>query len=84
VANLTLSIDDDLLRQARIRALEQGTSVNAVVRDYLRDYAGRRTAASAIESFLALADEIHASSGAAGRTWTREELYDRWDRPPRV
>ena len=84
MANLTLSIDEDLLRQARIRALEQGTSVNAVVREYLRDYAGRRTAASSIEAFLALADEIHASSDPGGRTWTREELYDRWERPPRV
>jgi plasmid stability protein len=84
VANLTLSIDDDLLRTARIRALEQGTSVNAVVREYLRDYAGRRTAANAVRAFLELADEVRASSGPAGRTWTREELYDRWDRPPRA
>jgi len=35
VANLTLTIDEDLLRRARIRALEQGTSVNARVRKYL-------------------------------------------------
>jgi plasmid stability protein len=84
VANLTLSIDDDLLRTARIRALEQGTSVNAVVRDYLTTYAGRRTAAHAVEAFLELADEVQASSGPSGRTWTREELYDRWDRPPRA
>ena len=84
MANLTLSIDEDLLRTARIRALEQGTSVNAVVREYLRSYAGRRTAAHAVRAFLDLADEVRASSGPAGRTWTREELYDRWDRPPRV
>lgn len=84
MANLTLSIDEDLLRTARIRALEQGTSVNAVVREYLRSYAGRRTAANAVRAFLDLADEVQASSGPAGRTWTREELYDRWDRPPRV
>lgn len=84
VANLTLSIDDDLLRTARIRALEQGTSVNAVVRAYLTSYAGRRTAAHAVKAFLELADEVQASSGPAGRTWAREELYDRGDRPPRV
>ena len=84
VANLTLSIDDELLRTARIRALEQGTSVNAVVREYLSNYAGRRTPAHAVQAFLELADEVQASSGPAGRNWTREELYDRWDRPPRV
>jgi predicted HicB family RNase H-like nuclease len=40
MGNLTLTIDDDLLRRARIRALEQGTSVNSLVREYLRHVAG--------------------------------------------
>ena len=35
MANLTITIDDELLRRARLRALEQGTSVNALLRDYL-------------------------------------------------
>jgi len=39
MANLTLAVDDDLLRRARVRAAEQGTSVNAVVRDLLIAYA---------------------------------------------
>jgi len=39
MANLTIAIDDAVLKQARIRAIEQGTSVNAVLRDYLTDYA---------------------------------------------
>jgi plasmid stability protein len=84
VANLTLSIDDDLLRSARIRALEQGTSVNAVVREYLRDYAGQRDARGTLIEVFALADRSGASSGPGGRNWTRDELYDRWDRPPRT
>ena len=83
MANLTLSIADDLLRTARIRALEQGTSVNAVVREYLTTFAGRRTAPQAVKEFLELSDEVRATSGPDGRTWTREELYDRSDRPPR-
>jgi hypothetical protein len=36
MTNLTVSVEDDVLRQARIRALELGTSVNALVRSYLR------------------------------------------------
>ena len=40
MANLTVSIPEDILRKARIRALEHRTSVNAVVRDYLERYAG--------------------------------------------
>ena len=83
VANLTLSIDDETLRAARIRALEQGTSVNAVVRDYLSTYARPGSASEAVRAFLERAARSGASSGPGGRTWTRDELYDRWDRRPR-
>ena len=33
--NITLKIDDDTYRKARIRAAHEGTSVSAMVRDYL-------------------------------------------------
>jgi len=84
VANLTLAIDGETLRAARIRAVEQGTSVNAVVREYLTAYARPESAHEAVMAFLARAEQSQASSGPGGRTWTREELYDRWDRPPRT
>jgi hypothetical protein len=77
MANLTLTIDDDLLRKARIRALENNTSVNAVVRDYLERYAGIGPTAAALTGFLELARRSNASSGPAGRTWTRDGLYER-------
>ena len=32
MANITLSIDDSLLHAARVRAVEEGTSVNEVCR----------------------------------------------------
>jgi len=32
MAHLTISIDDELLKRARIRALEQDRSVNSIVR----------------------------------------------------
>jgi len=38
--NVTFTIDENVLRKARIRALEQGTSVSAVVRAHLETYAG--------------------------------------------
>jgi predicted nucleic acid-binding protein len=40
MANLTITVDEELLRRARIRALEQGTSVNALLREYLSAFAG--------------------------------------------
>jgi plasmid stability protein len=75
MSNLTLVIDDDVLRRARIRALEQGTSVNALVRDYLARVAGDSEAAQGIVEFLAAVQGTGAGSGA--RSWTRDELYDR-------
>lgn len=77
MTNLTLTIDDDILRRARIRALELGTSVNALVRDYLGQVAGRSTAAEGIAEFLDATRGTGAGSGSEGRTWTRDDLYDR-------
>ncbi len=75
VANLTLAIDDDLLRRARIRALEAGTSVNAAVRDFLVAYSGTPQQGATVRTLIDLAEEAGATSGAAGRTWTRTDIY---------
>jgi hypothetical protein len=77
MTNLTLTVDEETLRRARIRALELGTSVNAVVRDYLRQFAGGSTAAEGIAEFFGATKGAGAGSGPGGRTWTRDELYDR-------
>jgi len=39
--NLTLAIDDEVLDKVRIVAAEKKTSINALVRDFLADIAGR-------------------------------------------
>jgi len=79
MANLTITIDDRLLKQARMRALEDGTSVNAILRDYLERYAGAGDTTEALSGFGRLARRVAASSGPSGRTWTRDELHDRTD-----
>jgi len=86
VANLTITVDDDLLRAARVRAVEQGTSVNAVLRQELIRFAGPGAGTSAISEFLAIARSAPGSSGPDGRGWTREELhierFERAEEPP--
>jgi hypothetical protein len=77
MTNLTLTIEDDVLRMARIRALELGTSVNALVREYLKQLAGRTGGADGVAEFLAATKGAGAGSGSEGRTWSRDELYDR-------
>ena len=74
MANLTLVIDDALLRRARIRALEQGTSVNAVVRELLAAYADDRAVAGR-RRVVALARAAPSGSAGPSRAWTREDIY---------
>ena len=75
MSNLTLTLDDDLLRRARIRALEQGTSVNALVREWLERYADSGEQRDVTEALLDLFDEQRASEDGDWR-WNRDELYD--------
>ena len=77
MANLTVTIDEHVLRRARIRALENGTSVNSVVSEYLHRYAGLGQAQAGLAGFVELASRSKASSGSQGRTWRREDVYDR-------
>jgi plasmid stability protein len=39
VKNITVSVDDDTYRRARMKAAERDTSVSALVRDFLREIA---------------------------------------------
>lgn len=75
--NLTLAIDEQVLRRARIRAMQRGTSVNALVRDYIFRLAGESEAAAGVEEFLRIVSGAGASSGPEGRAWTRDDLHDR-------
>jgi Family of unknown function (DUF6364) len=39
MSNLTISVDENLIKQARVRAIQEGTSVSAKVREFLAQYA---------------------------------------------
>lgn len=76
MSNLTITIDDETLKRARKRALDEGVSVNAVLREYLEAYAGvRATARSAVADLIELSRESRARRG--GRQWQRDELHER-------
>ena len=77
MANLTITVDDVLLKRARIKALEEGTSVNALLREYLEGYAGTQRTRTALAGFADLAEQSEAGSGTEGRTWSRDEIHDR-------
>lgn len=78
MANLTITVDEETLKRARIRAIERGESVNQYLARRLEEYARGEDAGlprrrKALD-FVELSRELHASSQGAG--WTREELYE--------
>jgi hypothetical protein len=74
--NLTLTIEEDLLRDARRIALDRDTSVNELVRNYLGHLVRHREPGKATAA--ALKDFWRTHSVTMGkRSWTRDELHDR-------
>lgn len=74
--NLTLTIDEGLLRAARKVALDRNTSVNQMVREYLAETvqsSGRQR--DAVAKFEELVRTTQGRVG--GATWTRDELHER-------
>ncbi len=74
MANLTITVPDEVLLRARVRAVENGTSVNAVLRDELERFAGQ-TQAEAVEAFIELVGELPARLGEP-YVWDRDEIYE--------
>ena len=76
MTNLTITIDEKVLKKARMRALEEGVSVNALLREYLEKYTGsNKQYQQATQEILNIAKNASATSG--GSRWTRDELYER-------
>jgi hypothetical protein len=71
--NITLSIDEATLKKCRQYARAHNTSLNAMVRDLLRQRVGMRGPEWAQE-FFARCDALEVDSG--GVTWSRDDLYD--------
>ncbi|MDR0591775.1 MAG: hypothetical protein LBG60_00665 [Bifidobacteriaceae bacterium] len=74
--NITVTVPDEVYRLARIRAAERGSSVSALVADYLRAVTGQD---AEFDRLRALQDEVLATVGAfrGGDRLSREELHGR-------
>ena len=74
--NLTITVDEQVLKKARIKALEEGTSVNALLRSFLERYVRDvETRKKALADILAVSRSSRTARG--GRRWTRDELHER-------
>lgn len=72
--NITLSADAALIEQAREIAARQGTSLNELVRAYLRSLVGQSGDEDPAAELLRLLETTAGHSG--GRRFHREDAYE--------
>ena len=74
--NITLSVEETVLRAVRIYAAERGSSVNALVREFLGGIASREDRARRARERIR---ELSARSAAriGSRGWARDDLHAR-------
>ena len=77
--NVTVSLDEDTYRRARLKAAERGRSLSSLVRDYLQDLGSGETREERRRKQLR---ELFARMDAKGtgirasEIMTRDEIYD--------
>lgn len=74
--NLTVSVPDDVYRDARVRAAERDTSVSALVAAYLRSLSEREGEFARLEAQQRQIQDEIVSFRASDRLG-RDELHDR-------
>lgn len=74
--NLTVSLDDEIYRRARVIAAQRDTSVSALVKQFLTKLASGETE---FERLKRLEEETRAqiTNFSASENLPRDELYDR-------
>jgi metal-responsive CopG/Arc/MetJ family transcriptional regulator len=74
--NVTIALDESLLREARRIAADRSTTLNAMIREFLRELAERESqAVHARRRIVELCRGTRAEVGP--RTRSRDELHDR-------
>jgi len=71
--NITLSVDDRVVEQARKAAQAMGKSLNQAVRDYLEQLAGQAQRESVVRELAELS--MKGTGAARGWRFDRDEIY---------
>ncbi len=79
--NITLKVDDETYRKARIRAAQAGTSVSAMVREFLnrdenKEAARETKRIKAMEALYSIANEREKSGTTHVKPLSRDEIYE--------
>lgn len=74
--NVTVSLDDETYRNARVKAAEQGRSLSALVRDFLRELGSGQSEFDRLHAQeIELRKKIKGFR--AGDRMTRDEVHER-------
>jgi hypothetical protein len=74
--NLTLTVDEELIREARKVALDRNTSVNKLVRGYLEELVAESGAQH--RAMIDLDELFREKPYTVGtKNWSRDELHER-------
>jgi len=77
--NITLSLDDNLVKEVRKLAVERDTTLTGLVRAHLQELAAEHAKSGRkrreLEALERSFEEIQVNIGK--RTWKREDLYER-------
>lgn len=74
--NITVTVPDDVYREARVRAAERGSSVSALVGDFLRSLSERDAEFARLEE-QQRAVQQRITRFRAGARLSRDELHER-------
>ena len=76
MSNLTVAVDDQLIKRARIRAIGEGTSVSALVREFLAHYVNAGAPAAVGDLASGLVSEVISGYDLASTKPARTALHD--------
>lgn len=74
--NITLSVDEDVIKKVKKIAIDKNSTLTAMIREYLESLAKRediereRKISELEKGFLTMSRDM------GKRTWTRDDLYD--------
>ena len=74
--NVTIALDESLLREARRIAADRSTTLNAMIRGFLEELTEHES--QAVKARRRIVELCRKSEARVGpRTWSRDELHER-------
>jgi Family of unknown function (DUF6364) len=77
--NITLSADEKTIERSRNYAARHNTTLNSLIRYYMKSLAGKNNRSTKAEEFIELARK-HAGQSHEGFRFNREEAHNRGSR----